>query len=63
MGLEHRYRNKLTADESRLRGEYEAEFNKLRPTIPDKSFKGLRGYDSDPVSRGAAQPVLLAEVP
>ncbi len=50
-GLEHRTRNKFTADENRLRGQYDAAFNKLRPTISDRSFKGLRGYDDDPKFR------------
>ncbi len=46
--LERRYTDALTGDEQRLRAEYMAAFKQLRATVPDKTFRALRGYDIDP---------------
>ncbi len=46
--LGRRYGDALTGDEQRLRAQYMAAFKQLRPTVPDKTFKALRGYDIDP---------------
>jgi len=46
--LERRYTDALTGDEQRLRTEYMSAFKQLRATVPDKTFKALRGYDIDP---------------
>ncbi len=46
--LQRRYADALTGDERRLRAEYMAEFKQLRATVPDKTFRALRGYDIDP---------------
>ena len=46
--LERRYADALTGDEQRLRAEYMAAFKQLRATVPDRTFRALRGYDIDP---------------
>ena len=44
--LERRYADALTGDEQRLRAEYMAAFKQLRATVPDRTFRALRGTTS-----------------
>jgi len=47
-GLEHRYENKLTPDENRLRHDYMAVMNAHPATPEEKSYRVLHGYTADP---------------
>jgi len=47
-GLEHRYTNKLTPDENRIRSQYMTAMNAHPATPAEKSYRVLHGYTADP---------------